>query len=303
MKLVSGFLLLASLIFTSSKAQDHRYDPPWNTPPESAVNFTIPGIDNVPDLYGDINDPQLVIFFAGNQFMCIDELLSAFKKQYPSYARVFSETLPPGILAQQIEGGSITIGNMRITLQPDVYTAGKSRIDEMNGSFSDTAVYAYNSLAIMVRRGNSKNIKSLSDLGRKDVLVSMPNPAWEGIGKQIEKAYVKTGGEALKEKIMKAKVKDSTTFLTQIHHRQTPMRILYGQSDAGPVWYSEAFYQKMINHPIEMIEIPEKDNIKATYIAGLMKSAPHPEAGKDFMKFLRSDVAKTIYRKYGFQTD
>lgn len=173
----------------------------------------------------------------------------------------------------------------------------------MNGSFSDTAVYAYNSLAIMVRRGNSKNIKSLSDLGRKDVLVSMPNPAWEGIGKQIEKAYVKTGGEALKERIMKAKVKDSTTFLTQIHHRQTPMRILYGQSDAGPVWYSEALFQKMIDHPIELIEIPEKENIKATYIAGLMKTAPHPEAGKDFMKFLRSDVAKTIYRKYGFQTD
>lgn len=77
-----------------AKAQDHRYDPPWNTPPQSKVQFTVPGIDNVPDLFGDINDPQLVVFFAGNQFMCIDELLDAFKKQYPQYQRVFAETLP-----------------------------------------------------------------------------------------------------------------------------------------------------------------------------------------------------------------
>src|ERR1700709_1010378 len=93
------------------KAQDHRFDPPWNTPPASDVIFTVPGVDNVPDLFGDINDPQLVIFFAGNQFMCIDDLLSAFKKEHPQYLRIFAETLPPGILAKQIEGGSITVGN------------------------------------------------------------------------------------------------------------------------------------------------------------------------------------------------
>src|SRR5665213_4211869 len=78
-------------------AQDHRFDPPWNTPPHSPVMFTVPGIDNVPDLYGDINDPQLVVFFAGNQFMCMDDLMAGFKKEYPAYQRIFAETLPPGI--------------------------------------------------------------------------------------------------------------------------------------------------------------------------------------------------------------
>jgi hypothetical protein len=284
-------------------AQDHPFDPPWNTAPESNVMFTIPGIDNVPDLYGDINDPQLVIFFAGNQFMCIDDLLAAFKKTYPQYQRIFAETLPPGILAKQIDGGSITIGNMRITLRPDIYTAGKSRIVQMTDLFSDTTAYAYNKLAIMVQKGNPKKIKGLKDLGRKDVKVSMPNPAWEGIAKRIEEAYVKAGGEALKNTIMQGKVKDSSTYLTQIHHRQTPMRILYHQSDAGTVWYSEAYYQQMIGHPIEMIAIPDKENVTATYMAGLMKNAPHPEAAKDFMHFLQSETAKAIYRKYGFTTE
>jgi molybdate transport system substrate-binding protein len=301
MKKIFLVLAIAGNGIITANAQSHQYDPPWNTPPQSKVMFTIPGVDNVPDLFGDINDPQLVIFFAGNQFMCIDDLLAAFKKEYPQYQRIFAETLPPGILAKQIEGGSLTVGNMRITLQPDVYTAGKSRIVQMNNSFNDTATYAFNKLAIMVQAGNPKQINSLRDLGRDDVKVSMPNPAWEGIAEKIEEAYKKAGGEELKNKIMVSKVADSSTHLTQIHHRQTPMRIMYEQSDAGPVWYSEAWYQQMIHHPIEMVMIPDKENISATYMAGVLKNAPHPQAAKDFIKFLNSDIAKIIYKKYGFE--
>ena len=293
------------VLLKSSFAQttNHKFDPPWNTPPKSAVNFTVPGVDNVPDLFGDINDPQLVVFFAGNQFMVVDELISAFKTAYPKYKRNFVETLPPGILAKQIAGGSVTIGNLKIDLLPDVYTAGKSRIDMTGGWFSKTEVYAKNRLAIMVQKGNPKNVKGLADLGRNDVRVSMPNPAWEGIGKRIEEAYVKAGGEQLKETIMKTKVNDSSTFLTQIHHRQTPMRILYNQSDAAPVWFTETYYQQMIGNPVETIEIPSAQNIEATYVAGLLKAAPHKQAAKDFMNFLVSSAAKNIYKKFGFKTD
>jgi len=295
--------LALSLSFIAAKAQDHRFDPPWNTPPESKVQFTVYGVDNVPDLFGDINDPQLVVFFAGNQFMCIDELLASFKKTYPQYQRVFAETLPPGILAKQIISGSIVIGNMRITLKPDVYTAGQSKIDQMPEYFTNTELYAKNRLAIMVRKGNPKNITGLKDLGRADVRISMPNPAWEGVGQRIEEAFKKAGGNELDQAIMQTKVKDSTTFLTQIHHRQTPMRILYDQSDAAPVWYTEAYYQQMIQHPVDLVEIPASENIQAQYVAGLMKTAPHKQAAKDFMDFLMSTQAKAIYKKYGFITD
>ena len=299
--LISIFLL--HIFYCKLMAQEHRFDPPWNTPPESKVMFTIPGIENVPDLFGDINDPQLVVFFAGNQFMCIDDLLAGFKNQYPQYQRIFAETLPPEILAKQIEGGSITIGNMRITLKPDIYTGGKSRINLLKDYFADTVTYAFNKLAIMVQKGNPKNIKNIKDLGRKDIKISMPNPAFEDIGKLIEQVYFKAGGDELKNTIMITKVKDSTTYLTQIHHRQSPMRILYNQSDAAPVWFSEAYYQQMINHPVELVNIPDRENVTASYIAGILKTAPHPQAAKDFLKFLSSPIAKAIYKKYGFTTN
>ena len=63
MKKAFAVFVLVNSLFLSIHAQDHRFDPPWNTPPENSFIFTVPGIDNVPDLFGDINDPQLVLFF------------------------------------------------------------------------------------------------------------------------------------------------------------------------------------------------------------------------------------------------
>src|SRR5699024_287495 len=137
-------------------AQELKYQPPWNTPPEAAIDFRVEGINNIPDLYGDIVDPQLVVFFAGNQFMVMEELITAFKKKHPKYERIFVETLPPGILAQQMEGGSLTIGNMRITHKPDIYTAGKGRVMEMKDKFAETRMYTKNSLTLMVPKNNPK---------------------------------------------------------------------------------------------------------------------------------------------------
>jgi molybdate transport system substrate-binding protein len=295
-----ALLMLSLMQFVNAQ---HQFDPPWNDPPKSNILFTVAGVDNVPDLFGDINDPQLVIFLSGNEFMVIGDLIAAFKKAYPAYQRVFVETLPPGILAKQIDGGSLTIGNMRIDLKADVYTAGKSAIEQKPEWFSRTEVYGKNKLAIMVQKDNPKKIKGLADLGRSGMRISMPNPAWEGIGKRIEEAYVKAGGEELRNTIMQTKLKDSTTFLTQIHHRQSPMRILYNESDAAPVWYTEVNYQKMIGHPVTMVEIPAKENIEASSVAGLLKNAPHQKAAKDFIDFLLSAEGKAVYKKYGFITD
>jgi molybdate transport system substrate-binding protein len=229
----------------ASAADRNDFLPPWNPPP-AGLQFSVPPFDTVADLHGDIVDPQLVVFFAGNQFMVVHDLMAAFTQAHPKYQRIFVETLPPGILAKQIESGSLVMGNLRITLKPDVYTAGKDAVSEKQKQhdwFAESFDYARNPLAILVATGNPKHITGLKDLGRSDVRVSMPNPAWEGIAKQIEASYRKAGGEALDTTIMQTKVKDGSTFLTQIHHRQSPLRVLQGESDAAPVWSTEAYFQ------------------------------------------------------------
>jgi len=295
--------LVASTSVVTAEQPD--FMPPWNPPPEGGVHFSAPPFDAISDLHGDVVNPQLTVFFAGNQFMVVGDLMASFKKAYPQYTRVFVETLPPGILARQIETGSLVLGNLKIELKPDVFTGGKGSIADKQkqfGWFADTYDYASNPLAILVAKGNPKGIKGLTDLAREGVRVSMPNPQTEGIARQIEASYRKAGGEALDTSIMKTKVADGSTFLTSIHHRQSPMRVLQGDSDAAPVWFTEAYFQQQIlHHPVETIAIAPSQNTTATYTAGRMKDAPHAQAARDFMTFMHSPAALAIYHKYGFQ--
>ena len=281
------------------------YLPPWNPPPQGGEPFTVPEIDIVADLHGDVADPQLTVFFAGNQFMVVHDLVAAFKTAHPEYSRIFAETLPPGILEKQVEQGGLVMGNLKVSDKPDVFTAGRKRLDELQQAhhwFAASEDYCRNRLAIMVYQGNPKHVSGLSDLGRADVRVSMPNPKWEGIGRNIEALYRNAGGQLLDDAIMQKKVADGSTYLTMIHHRQTPLRILRRESDAAPVWYTEAYFQESILHnPVATVTIPAEQNLDVPYAAGLMKDAPHPEAARAFMQFLLSPAGQAIYKRYGFE--
>lgn len=283
------------------KLKEYKFDPPWNKPIESKLHFTIEGVDNLPDIYGDINDPQLVIFMGGNQFMVLDDLLAAFKIKHPQYQRIFVETLPPGLLFEQIKTGELVIGNMRITVRPDIYTTGKNKIEENHDMFSRTEEFAATKLALMVQKGNPKKIETLNDLQRDKLRISMPDKNIEGIGNTVEEAYRKAGGETLHRKIMVSKVKDSTTFITEIHHRQSPMRILYNKSDVAPVWETEITYQKSLGHPVDKVEISMQYNKLSVTSGGILNDAPHKEAANHFMDFLISDEAQVIFKKFGFK--
>ena len=190
----------------------------------SGTEFQVQGIDELMDFYGEVSDPQLVVFLAGNQFMVVPDLISAFKKSHPEVQRVFVETIPPGVLAQQVEQGALKIGSMWLSYKPDVFAGGRQSIKQLQEQhhwFDSTRDYAKNGLVLMVRKGNPKNIVGLSDLARPDVTIVMPNPAFEGIARQIQATYVKAGGESLRKTIMDEKTAKGDTILTQIHHRQS----------------------------------------------------------------------------------
>ena len=82
---VPNWLMTIALLVAAGGAGGGGFDPPWNPPPGDGKNFTVPGIDNVPDLQGDVNDPDLVVFLAGNQYMVVRDLVLAFKEAHPAY--------------------------------------------------------------------------------------------------------------------------------------------------------------------------------------------------------------------------
>ena len=302
------FLLLA---LASTALAVPQSIPPWSkgandSYSEKGYDVRVPDVDNVPDLHGNPSDAKLVIFIGGNQFFVLPQLITAFKQHHPEFkGHIFYETLPPGVLRKQIAAhDAITLGNLTIQVRPDVYEAGARELREMeqHGQVKGVVEYATNDLAIMVPAGNPKGIQSLKDLGRGEIRLSMPNPQWEGVANQIGASLRKAGGEELYQSVYQDKVKDGTTVLTAIHHRQTPMRIMNGQADAGVTWASEVRFQESIGNPIQGIVIPANQNTTAIYAGAVMADAPHADVAAEWLAFLKSQQAQAIYHKYSFRS-
>lgn len=278
-------------------------EPPWHPPPPGILNFTVPGIENAPDLHGDPANPDLTLLVAGNQFMAMPELVAAFQKTHPMVRQIFYETLPPGVVAQQLEGGgAILVGNLVLHVRADVFAAGPGRMEKLRaaGRVGSSTPYASNDLVILVRKGNPRGIHGLADLAQPGLRLSLPNPQMEGIGRLIEKALERAGGRELRERIMVEKVKQGSTVLTRIHHRETPLSLLKGHADAGVVWRTEALFQRQIGHDVEAIEIPPAQNQVGRYEAAVVTGAPHPQGAADFVEFLAGHEGQAILRRYGF---
>jgi len=285
--------------------------PPWqgganNDALDRGLLFTIPKVDVLADFHGDITDPKLVIFFGGNYYFATKDLVATFEAAHPEYkGHVYWETIPPGRLIEQInKGGRITAGNMTWTAHADVFFGGLKKVkDEIDkGILVAPAVpYVTNTLTIMVAKGNPRHIARLVDLAKPNIHLAMPNPAYEGIGRQIKLALAKAGGDDLVKKVYEDKVVDGTAYLTLIHHRQTPLSIMQGCADAGVTWQSEAVFQEQAGNPIQQVAIPDEFNVTATYAGAEVKGASHPQAAKDWLVFIRSREALQIFERYGFK--
>ena len=294
----------------SSNAAQTVY-PPWsngeNNPAlQKGLEFTVPEVDNLPDFHGTLSDPKLVIFVGGNYYFAMAPLVKAFEAQHAELkGRIYYITIPPGLLIKMMDAGNtITVGNMTWTVAPDVFAAGLKKVDEQiqAGKLVGPATpYVTNDLTIMVPKDNPAAITSVADFAKPGVHLVMPNPAWEGIARQVQATLVKVGGDSLETLVYHTKVKDGSTILTQIHHRQTPLFLMQGRAQAGITWKSEAIFQEESGHPIGHVDIPPQDNTTAVYAAAMVRGAAHPAAAKAWLEFLRSPAALTIFERYGFK--
>jgi ABC-type molybdate transport system substrate-binding protein len=284
--------------------------PPWqnggnNDAPDRGLVFTVPPADSMADFHGSLNDPALVLYASGNYYFALEAMVRAFGDAYPDYrGRVFYETLPPGLLLKQIDaGGTVTAGNLTFTVKPDVLMAEQQASEVLvhDGKLVAPVIsFATNNLTIMVPAGNSAHISGLADLAKPDLAVIMPNPAFEGVARQIRASLVKAGGEALAQTVYEAKVTAGMTILTRIHHRQTPLFLMQGLGQAGVTWRSEAIFQEQQGNPIAHVDIPPEQNTRAIYSAALVPGAAHAEAAKAWLSFLGTDAAFAAMAPFGF---
>jgi len=264
------------------------------------------------DLHGleYLDDAQLILFVAGNQFMVMDELIGAFKKQYPEIEKIFYETLPPGLELKQILAGGAKFKDKIIPGRPDVYASvcreAMEKLSEQGLiSIDDSFIYLHNRIVLMVHKDNPKGIKEVGDLGRDDVRISQPNPQYEDIANYIINMYRQAGGDEFVNRIMEEKRAEATTIFTIVHHRETPLRLLKKTCDVGPVWATEVLEAERKGLDLMGIEPGEQldQRNEVNYFIAPLKTSKNPENAQKFLEFIRSDTAKEIYKKYGFLPD
>ncbi len=252
-------------------------------------------------------EADLVLFMAGNQFMAMPDIISAFKARYPEIKKIFYETLPPGLELKQILAKGALWRNKPFNVYPDVYSSVNQKAMQILTEYGhirpkDEKPYLHNRLTLMVPRGNPANITTVRDLSGDDVRISQPDPENEDIAYHIIDMYRRAGGNELVKRIMDEKRAEGTTILTLVHHRETPLRIEKRTVDVGPVWVTEAVQAQTNRLAFDVIEpgaeLDQRDEINY-YICGL-KNSSHPQNAQKFIDFILSPVGQDIYKKFGF---
>lgn len=252
-------------------------------------------------------EPDLVLFVAGNQFMVMEELLGSFQKKFPKVEKIFYETLPPGLELRQILAGGAIFGNKCIRTRPDIYASVTEKaMKELEENElidkGDYFLYLHNRIVLMVPEGNPAGIHSVEDLSRDRVRISQPSLETENIAQYIVDMYRQAGGEALVKRIMEEKRAEGTTVPTIVHHRETPLRLRKGTVHVGPVWATEFINAERQGLKVEAIEPGEKldQRDKVNYFITKLKDCLNPSNAEKFLDFIKSRKAQELYSKYGF---
>ncbi|MBI3453308.1 MAG: substrate-binding domain-containing protein [Rhodospirillales bacterium] len=260
-----------------------------------------------PEAFARMQDSDVILWLAGNQFFAMDDVVAAFQKYSPNTS-VGLITLPPGLILNAIKAGGWTYGGKDYPGTPDVYASvnlGHLKQLKQAGMMDTYAVYMHNELQIMVAKGNPKKVRGVADLGRAEIRTSMPNPINEGIMQFYARKVLERHG--LWDRISGGKECFScqtteNNWFTAVHHRETPDRLRDGRSDAGIVWKTEVIEAVRDGAQVEAIELPPADSLRdeVAYAIGALTNGKHKAAAAKYLAFLGTPAAQSAYAGYGF---
>lgn len=189
-----------------------------------------------------------------------------------------------GDLQKQIENGApadvfISAAQKQMdALEQEGLLAGGTREDLLK-----------NNLVLIVPQGNTE-ITTIEDLGTdKAVQVALGEPSAVPAGQYAEEALTNLNLlDSVKTKAVYGK--DVTQVLTYVEN---------GEVDAGLVYETDA---KSVPDKVAIVsKVPESSYQTVIYPMAVLKDSTQLDAAKNFESFLKSDEAKVVFEKYGFE--
>jgi sulfate transport system substrate-binding protein len=168
--------------------------------------------------------------------------------------------------------------------------------DQYKGNITDSVV------ALVVRKGNPKNIKTFADLTKKGVDVITPNPFSSGAARwNIMGIY---GSETQTGK----SPAQATAFLTKVLQnvsvqddsgRAALQTFTGGKGDVLISYENEAIFAAQNGQDLDYV-VPDS-TILIENPAAITSNSKHPKEAKAFLDFVRSDEAQKIFAENGYR--
>lgn len=213
-----------------------------------------------------------------------DKLIPMFEEQYPGVT-VEGTYDSSGKLQTQIEEG----------LEADVFMSAATKqmkaLDEEGMIASDTIVNLLeNKIVLIVPTGNEKKLEKFEDIENADS-IALGDPASVPAGQYAQEALTNLG--------IWDKIQDKVSFGTNV--TEVLNQVAAASADAGIVYATDA--ASMADQVEVVAEAPEGSLAKKViYPVAVVKGTAHEEVAKEFVAFLQTDKAITVFEEYGFSS-
>ena len=213
-----------------------------------------------------------------------EELIPMFEAQYPGVT-VKGTYDSSGKLQTQIEEG----------LEADVFMSAAKKqmtaLDEEGMIASDTITdLLENKIVLIVPTGNEKKLEKFEDIENADS-IALGDPASVPAGQYAQEALTNLG--------IWDKIQDKVSFGTNV--TEVLNQVAAASADAGIVYATDA--ASMADQVEVVAEAPEGSLAKKViYPVAVVKGTAHEEVAKEFVAFLQTDKAITVFEEYGFSS-
>jgi molybdate transport system substrate-binding protein len=225
----------------------------------------------VPALQGNIT-----VFAASSLTESFKVVGEAFTKANPGVKVTFTFDASSALVAQIVQGAPADVFASADTANMDkLATAG------LQGGAPVT--FATNRLQIIVGPGNPKGIKGLADLAGAGLKIVVCDPS------------VPCGRYA-EQSLGLAKVSVTPASLEQ-NVKGVVTKVTAGEADAGIVYATDV---RAAGAKAAGVDIPDGQNVVATYPVAATRSSTHADLDTAFIAFLTGEEARAILASFGF---
>jgi molybdate transport system substrate-binding protein len=166
----------------------------------------------------------------------------------------------------------------------DVFaSADIPNMDKVKDLVNTPQNFASNLLAIVVEKGNPKDVKGLEDLANPDlkvVLAAEEVPAGKYAKQILDKAGVSVTPVSHEDNV-----------------KAVVTKVSLGEADAGIVYVTDV---SAGGDKVEGVDIPEDQNVTATYPIATVKASKAQDKAQAFMDLVLSAEGQQVLKEFGF---